>query len=100
MNTGDLEDPLTGYEAPVASYARYIDELASIYVNMAKLLEPDGRLVVQLQNLQNEQGVTPLAFDLYSAIGQDLRFEGEEVTTWDKECYGYTHGYCLVYARA
>lgn len=100
MNQGDREDPLAGYNAPVRSYARYIDELASIYVSLVEILEPDGRLVIQLQNLRNEQGVTPLAFDLYSAIGRDLRFEGEEITTWRKECYGYTHGYCLIYARA
>jgi tRNA G10 N-methylase Trm11 len=100
MNRGDPEDPLAGYETPVRSYARYIDELASIYVGLAEILEPDGRLVVQLQNLRNERGVTALVFDLHSAIGSDLRFEGEEITTWDKTCYGYTHGYCLIYAPA
>lgn len=100
MNQGDREDPLTGYSTRVQSYARYIDDLASVYVDMANLLVPEGRLVIQLQNLRNEQGVTPLAFDLQAAIGQGLRFEGEEIATWDKESYGYSHGYCLIYAGA
>ena len=100
MNRGDREDPLTGYRKPVRAYERYVTELASIYIRMGALLAADGKLVIQLQNLRNQQGATPLAFDLYCAIGQGLVFVGEEVTTWNEECYGYTHGYCLIYTCA
>lgn len=100
MNQNDVEDPLTGYTSPVQSYEDYIEALASIYIQVGKVLSPGGHLVIQLQNLRNEFGVTPLAFDLYGAIGAGLRFAGEEVTTWDNASYGYTHGYCLIYTGA
>ena len=100
MNRSDPEDPLQGYQSLVASYDHYVAELASIYIRMGTLLAPEGRLVVQVQNLRNEREVTPLTFDLYSAIGRHLDFLGEEVTIWQNDSYGYRHGYCLVYARA
>lgn len=98
MNRTDVEDPLQGYTVPVASYEQYVAELASIYVALGKALTADGRLVVQLQNLRNSQGATPLVFDLAAAIGDGLEFMGEEITIWGKDCYGYSHGYCLIYA--
>lgn len=100
MNRTDPEDPLRGYRSPVAGYDRYIAELASIYVRLGEILTHDGRLVIQLQNLRNEQGVTPLAFDVVASIGRRLEFLGEEATIWQKDCYGYSHGYCLIYKRA
>lgn len=100
MNRRDAEDPLGGYEHPVESYEAYIVELASAYVKAGTSLRPDGRMVIQLQNLRNETGVTALAFDLYAGIGDRLEFHGEEVTLWKGENYGYAHGYCLIYGPA
>ena len=101
MNRFDSEDPLQGYSEPVASYEQYVIELASIYVDLVgKILAPGGRLVIQLQNLRNEQGETPLAFDLFAAIDRRLKFMGEEVAIWQKPSYGYSHGHCFIYTSA
>lgn len=98
MNRDDQEDPLSAYQAPVASYTEYVNRLAGIYTSIGSRLKPTGHLVIQLQNLRNQQGVTPLAWDVHQAMGQDLQFVGEEICTWDHECYGYSHGYCLCYS--
>jgi DNA modification methylase len=100
MNRTDPEDPLQAYKAPVASYERYIEELAAIYVVLSDVLTLEGRLVIQLQNLRNDQGVTPLVFDLVGAIGQRLEFLGEEAIIWQESSYGYSHGFCLIYKHA
>ena len=97
MNRNDPEDPLQAYGTPVGSYDGYIHELADIYVALDKCLAPDGRMVIQLQNLANGSVITPLAFDLVAAIGGRLEFLGEEICLWRKESYGYSHGYCLIY---
>lgn len=99
MNRDDKEDPLRGYAGPVESYGAYVAMLAEIYVRVADCLMPRAQMVIQLQNLRNPQGVTPLAFDLHARIGDRLLFQGEEVTLWGDECYGYSHGYCLIYGR-
>ena len=99
MNFTDVEDPLSGYMESVNSYSDYIARMATIYVGIGRRLKADGHLVIQLQNLRNERGVTPLAFDLYGAIGSRLAFAGDEVTVWNTNCYGYSHGYCFVYRR-
>ncbi|MBO6558793.1 MAG: site-specific DNA-methyltransferase [Pseudomonadales bacterium] len=98
MNKSDPENPLDNYRSPVSGYHDYVRELADIYIRVTKSLIEGGHLVVQLQNLKNETVHTPLAFDLYCAIGENARFLGEEVTTWNDESYGYSHGYCLIYA--
>jgi len=97
MNKTDAEDPLSGYADPIGTYEEYIAKLRAIYTSIGKRLNEDGHLVIQIQNLQTDQGITPLAFDLYNAIGSDLAFVSEDITIWDTKCYGYTHGYCFIY---
>jgi len=97
MNRCDPENPLDGYSTRVSSYQAYVSELAAIYLRLGNCLAPEGRLIIQIQNLVTEQYCTALAFDLYGAIGAGLEFVGEEVMLWDKEVYGYNHGYCLIY---
>ena len=100
MQRGDLEDPLSAYVDPVESYDKYLEQLANIYTNVAGLLTADGRLVVQVQNLRNERGVTTLAWDLAHRLNSRLRYDGEIVVTQEARIYGYNHTYCLVYKAA
>ena len=97
MNKNDIEDPLSGYLDPAESYEEYITQLASIYIEIGSRLKENGHLVIQVQNLRNDKGVTPLAFDLYDAIGTDLVFIRDDITIWDTKNYGYTHGYCFLF---
>lgn len=99
MNRTDPEDPLSGYLEPVKSYESYIAELGKIFVKCAGMLGEDGRLVIQLQNLRNEKGVTPLAFDLYAELASKLGFSGEEVMLWENEIYSFSHGICLIFKK-
>jgi DNA modification methylase len=99
MNAGDPEDPLAAYAVPGQGYAGYLDGLRDIYAQLARLLRPGARAVIEAANLRAEGAVTPLAWDIARAISSVLTFEGEVVVGWDQYGYGYDHSYCLVFTR-
>ena len=97
MNKTDPEDPLNGYTGKVSSYEDYLDQLADIFVEGSRHLAPSGRIAIQIQNLVNEEGATPLAFDLHARLEKRLSFLGNDLILWGQPVYGYPWGYMLFY---
>lgn len=98
MSRNDPEDPLAAYAVPGRGYGAYLQDLAAVYVEVAKVMRPGAKVVVEVSNLKDPDGVTTLAWDVARAIGGVLRFEGEVVICWDRYAYGYDHSYCLLFA--
>ena len=101
MNKFDhRQNPLTGYSTQDADYAQYLRELQAIYRQLATLIKPAARVVVEASNLKTGGGVTPLAWDIARVVGEVLQFDGEIVACWDTYGYGYDHSYCLLFSPA
>ena len=98
-NAFDPENALNAYQTKDGSYDSYLNELQEIYRMLAKRLKPGGRVVLEVSNLKDAQGITPLAWDIAARISRVLRFDGEVVICWDKYWYGYDHSYCLVFGE-
>lgn len=100
--TGHPENPLTGYQTVDGDYQRYLGELASVYRQLRPLLRPGARAVINVANLRHDEDasqVTPLAWDIASAVAGELRFEREIVIDWDVPPPWFTNDYCLVFTR-
>lgn len=99
MKRGDIENPFTAYEARGEGYEAYLCDLCTIYEQMADLMKPDARVVIEAANIKSGDGVTTLAWDIAREVSQVLHFEGEVIVDWDQYGYGYSHSYCLVFSE-
>ena len=100
MQRDDPSDPFTAYSEAGRGYAGYLDDIQSIYAQVAPLMKSGARAVIEVSNLKGESGVTTLAWDIARAVGAVLHFEGEIVVGWDSHYgYGYDHSYCLVFTQ-
>ena len=99
MSKNDKENPFTAYTQPGDGYTAYLRDLQQIYAQMRRLMKPGARLVIEASNLNGNDGVTALAWDIANAVGQVLVFEGEMVIEWEgSNSYGYDHSYALVFS--
>jgi DNA modification methylase len=96
----DDENPFTNYAEKGYNYAAYLQDIRAIYTQVAQLLKPRARAVIEIANIKTSQGVTPLAWDVAGEISKILRYEGEIVACWDTYGYGYDHSYCLVFSKS
>lgn len=100
MQRDDPTDPLTAYSQDGRGYAGYLDDMQSIYAQLALLMKTGARAVIEVSNLKGAGGVTTLAWDIARAVGAVLHFEGEIIVGWDPTYgYGYDHSYCLVFTQ-
>lgn len=99
MNGGDREDPLSAYQVDGNGYEAYLHDLAGVFRQVRDVLNPNGRLVIEVANLKNQDGVTTLAWDIGQLVKGFMKFEGEVIACWDHHAYGYDHSYCLVFSR-
>jgi len=102
MGRGDVEDPLAAYAVPGAGYEAYLQGLQDIYRQVSQLMKPNARVILEVANLKRPDQITTLAWDVASAIGEVMHFEGEIVIGWEgagSYGYGYDHSYCLVFSR-
>ena len=100
MQRDDPTDPLTAYSEPGRGYTGYLDDMQLIFAQVAPLMNPGAKVVIEVSNLKGVGGVTTLAWDVARAVGSVLHFEGEIVVGWDPHYgYGYDHSYCLVFSR-
>ena len=100
MQRDDPTDPLTAYSEPGRGYTGYLDDMQLIFAQVAPLMKPGAKVVIEVSNLKGDSGVTTLAWDIARAVGSVLHFEGEIVVGWDPHYgYGYDHSYCLVFSR-
>lgn len=90
-------DPLSGYKSAGGQYSEYLIDMQSIYAQLANRLKPGAHVVVSVSNLDTEQGFTPLAWDIGTAIGEELTFLGERIILGEPNHYGYDHSYALVF---
>lgn len=105
MAEGMTVNPFESY-AGESSYADYLDDAREAFARVGRCLAPGGRVVVDVSNLKHDDRVTTLAWDLGTAVADELDFRGEVVVAWEGEGtpgregaygYGYDHSYCLVY---
>lgn len=95
----DEDNPFTDYSEKGNGYAAYLQETRHIFAQVARLIKPFARVVIEIANLKDETGVTPLAWDVATEVSEVLHFDGEIVICWDKYGYGYDHSYCLVFSK-
>ena len=100
MRKGDTENPFTAYSTTGNGYDAYLQDLQRVYAQLADLMKPNSRVVIEAANLREPDGVTTLAWDIADAVGQVLRFDTEVVVGWEEPYgYGYDHSYCLVFTK-
>jgi len=87
----------------------FVAALGAVYRGVARLLKPNGYLVVVIQNYRSPDGVViPLAWDLARDLARDLRFQGERIWCQNTKRLGiwgyptvfvpnYHHHYCLIF---
>jgi DNA modification methylase len=98
--TDHPQNPLTGYATDDGNYAVYLGELGSIFGQVATLLRPGGRLVVNVGNVVAVDGsVTPLASDMATVIDEHVPLLGVTTLRWDKPPTGLDGDYLLWFAR-
>ncbi|MHB9132025.1 MAG: DNA methyltransferase [Armatimonadota bacterium] len=93
----------------IPDHGRFVTEVAAVYRGVARLLKPDGYLVIVIQNYRDAGGeVIPLAWDLAKELSQDLLFQGERIWCQNTKPLGiwgypktfvpnYHHHYCLIF---
>jgi DNA modification methylase len=94
------QNPLTGYATDDGDYAVYLDELGSIFAQVAAVLRPGGQLVVNVANVIATDGtVTPLASDIAGIIDPHVPLLGVTTLRWDEPPAGLDGDYLLWCAR-
>ena len=94
------ENPLTGYATDDGDYGVYLRELGAIFGQVAALLRPGGRLVVNVANVVSTDGrVTPLASDMAAVIDKHVPLLGVTTLRWDEPPAGLDGDYLLWFAR-
>ena len=98
--TDHPQNPLAGYATDGGDYATYLRELGSIFGQVAKLLRPGGRLVVNVANVVAIDGsVTPLAGDMAGVIDEHVPLLGVTTLRWDTPPAGLDGDYLLWFAH-
>ena len=98
-NESDDENPFVDYRQKGFDYPSYLQEMGSIFSQVAHKLNPSGHVVIEASNLKKKGHVTTLAWDIAREVSKFLHFEGETIICWDKYGYGYNHSYCLVFSK-
>jgi len=94
------QNPLTGYATDDGDYEVYLDELGSIFGQLADLLRPGGQLVVNVANVVATDGsVTTLASDMARVVDEHLPLMGVTTLDWDELPAGLDGDYLLWCAR-
>ncbi len=93
------ENPLTGYATFDADYATYLEQIASVFRQVAARLRPGGYAVLNVANIVVEGVMTPLAWDVAAVVRRHLMLRQESFICWDRQPPGITGDYCLVFQR-
>lgn len=93
------QDPMTGYRAMNADYDRYLAELREVFAQVAEVLRPGRRAVINVANLLHSGVTTNLAWNVKAAVSQVLSFEREVRITSDEHPTHIKDEYCLVFRR-
>lgn len=93
------QDPMTGYRRLDADYDRYIGDLRDVFAQVADLLEPGRRVVINVANLVHAGVSTNLAWNVKAAVSQVLTFEREVRILSEAHPAHITAEYCLIFHR-
>ncbi len=94
------ENPLAGYVVDGGDYATYLRELGEAFAQVAALLRPGARLVVNVANVVATDGsVTPLASDVAGAVDVHIPLLGVTTLEWDEPPAGLDGDYLLWFAK-
>lgn len=94
--TDHPEDPLAGYTGAGADYGRYLEELRSVFRQALALLRPEGRLVVNVANIDTGDHFTPLAWDVGRVLAEEGRLLQDVFVCWDRSWHDLAGDYLLV----
>ena len=92
-------DPFTAYKIVGDGYQGYLQDIQSIYKQLALKLDNDAKVVIEVANIKKEGHVTTLAWDIAKSVSEVLLFEGEIIVNWDSYGAGYDHSYCLIFSK-
>lgn len=93
------QDPMTGYRSLNADYDRYLDDLRDVFAQVAEVLKPGRRAVINVANLLHAGVATNLAWNVKAAVSQVLSFEREVLLLSEEHPAHITEEYCLVFRR-
>lgn len=99
------EYPFSGYQVTGGDYLRYLTDIAHVYAQMKNFLKPGARVMLEVSNIRKSGILTPLAWDVASALAKVLTFERETILCWEDAIlpdsgtygFGYDHSYCLLF---
>ncbi len=94
------ENPMEGYATESGDYETYLEEIAGVFAQAARLLRPGGHAVVNVANVLHGDVLTPLAWDVARVISRHLRFEQECYLAWDTQPPDISGDYALVFASS
>lgn len=98
MRQSDRWNVLAGGDAKRTGYTAYLRDMRKVFAQVATVLKPRTRLVVQVDNLPGRT-FTPLVHDLQAAISHSFRQEGEVIVRWTGAPEDYTHTTCLIFRK-
>lgn len=90
------EDPLRGYTGSTATYPAYLAELREIFGQAFGVLAPDGRVAVNVANIDDGRHFTPLAWDVGQILADLGRLQRETFVIWDQPWHDLAGDYVLV----
>ncbi len=99
MRSFDKENPLSNYHEK-GNYESYLKSIEDVYKQVKERMKPNAKVVIEVSNTFGEgQPMTPLAWDVASAVSKHLFFEREIVFLHEtgSESASAQHSYCLVF---
>ena len=93
----------------INKYDRYLEELSSIFKQIVKLMNPEGYIMIIIQNIRPKDGIMrPIAWDIAYKLSEFLILRQEFIWCQDQKfmgIWGYPsvyvsnvhHHYCLVF---
>jgi hypothetical protein len=91
------ENPLTAYQTQDGWYPTYLAQLGSVFVEVARLIEPGGHVVINVADLHTDAGLTPLIDDVSRVVGAHLVLRDEIEVQWDTAPPWMVRDRCLVF---
>jgi DNA modification methylase len=85
-----------------ATDVHYFDDLHAIFAEIAHIMQPDAKVIVEIANLRVDGRIQTLAWDAAKTLSNLFQFEGEIVRCNTGPCEagpGFDHSYLLVFTK-
>jgi DNA modification methylase len=80
----------------------YLQDFETIFIELIQYLAPNGKLVIEVSNVNDDRGIIPLAWYCGIALSKHLRFKGEIIrcnTGPEIAGPGFDHSYLLSFEK-